>query len=183
MSLYEIHINLDWSNICTNIELCKEKTFKYIFLLTPEAKTQQHFIITKWKHGTQQEAIDRAKRLANEIQTHGLKVTRIKVEGLLSEFADGEYQYAEFHLRVPIHDLQDFARLKNICQDLSVAISYVANKEHNPYLTLQFKEIPKAEALKRKSHLIDILKLNGFNTTGKMHSEAVIYDTNPDLDL
>lgn len=198
MSLYEIHINLEWENLFHNIEYCKEHELKYIYLFTPSAKTKQHFIVTKWKHGTEKEAIERAQKLADDMTSEGLKVTRIKVEGLLSDYADSSsYLYAEFHIRVPSKSVFEYTKLREICVECHAEISYVANKEQNPYITLQFKSsgpdlsglvptfknIPKYRALELKSKFIEMLKLAGFSTTGKMHSEAVLFDTNPDLDL
>lgn len=115
MSLYEIHVNLEWNQMIENIEWCKEHNMKYIFLFTPEAQTRNHFIVTKWKHGTAGEAIVRVNRLAMEMAEAGLTPTRFKVEGALSMHED--YKYAEFHLRMPTNTVAESDRLRALCRE------------------------------------------------------------------
>lgn len=182
MPLYELHINIDPLQISDAIVYCKENKYEYINLITPESKIREHFIVTKWKEGTRNDAINKIDILSKNFIQAGLRVCRLKVEEILTKDNE-DFEYIEFHFKVPIDKMDDMKILRNICKEFDAKISYVLNKTHNPYVTIQLFKGNVSEVLEIRSNFIKKLKINGLPTTEKMHSEAVIYDTNPSMDL
>lgn len=186
MPLYELHINIDPSQIAEAISYCKDKKYEYINLIAPDLKIREHFIVTKWKEGTREDAIGKIHILSKEFIQNGLRVQRLKVEEILTRESK-EIEYIEFHFKVPIDCKEDLQSLRIICEDFGAKISYVLNKSHNPYVTIQLFDnnigIGEIEnALKIRAKFIQALKDAKLPTTEKMHSEAVIFDTNMEMD-
>ncbi len=162
----------------------------------PTGINPNQLMISKWKHGTEDEAIARAKTIVSEMTGFGLEIVRVKVESMLSNdgvpevlTADNNPQkYFEFHIKYLCADFTDMDNLdiarRNYKMKGESGISFNTFKEYiKIILTLRLPgNIGRKRAIEEKDLFMDHFKHEGFHFHDEIQSEYCVYDTNPDYD-
>ena len=192
--LFEIHITVNPEQIYELRIYCLEKNIKPILACSETGKNKNHLMISKWKNGNEEEAIQRAKEMAEEMKNeYKLKIERVKVEaiihnkGIPQNINENENNYFEFHLKYSINYRNEIKKIiekfnKNYCG--MCGLSFSAFKETiNLLITLRVNgKLGAINAEKLKDELINKLKSENIHTNNEIQKEYAIYDTNIDYD-
>ncbi len=100
-----------------------------------------------------------------------------------------EEQYYEFHAKVPIVFASELETLQEICKEHKAKLSSAVSKtsgarplEFHVTLRLKAPRMTSETALGLKVKLLEAIKAAHLDTTGKIHQELSVYDTNEKLD-
>ena len=191
--LHEIHITTDPKDLFGLRMFCMEQKLKPILAVAGYGDFPVQPMFSKFKNGTSLEVIERAKEMERIMtDSYGIRVVRVKVEAMMhnkgvpvdpvSQCPEGSY--FEFHLKIPVTDLQEWNRLADICKEKNAHISFNAfKKETIPLVTLRLPgHIGSKKAIELKDELMEWLKSNGFHSNSGIQCEYSVYDTNMGLD-
>lgn len=195
--LYEIHVSV---NISTGIDeirwtyLCKEHRWHQIRVTNATGEYQVQNMISKWcSRSTPEEAIERAKEVAQLITDAGITVVRTKVEALQENklcipyhpaLTQSNQNYWEFHIKVITNDIRDLESLLTLSnRNKSVGLSMSTKSSTNyPIMTLRLSTGTLGDAIDMKDQLVSDIKKLGISIYDKIQYELAIYDSNPNLD-
>jgi hypothetical protein len=189
--LFEIHITLHPDDYILLKQVCLDDGFGYILVKNEYGKNAWQLIVTKWvNRDGRDEAIARAKELAEYLKSKGLTVVRTKVEYELSNIQSIEYslhpgEYFEFHIKIPIKQSTQYNLVKTLGIPHNVVWSTLVQSKSNDFMpisTLRIKHGTMTNAVECKSKWIEELNRNGISLSSKMHQELCIYDDNVDYD-
>ena len=149
-------------------------------------------MISKFKHGTSQEVLNKGREIAEDMATYGLKVIRLKVEAMINspgaptgdEAPFSPDNYWEFHIKVPVRDASEREKLRGICRARGAHLSVnVFKNEVEPLVTLRlYHPATYNRAMEAKADLIGDIKKGGFKLNYGIHQELAVFDDNPNLD-
>lgn len=190
--LHEIHISVKPEEIALLRWYCKDKKIKPILACSLYGDNLNQLMISKFKHGTSKEVLDKGKFLVNDMKSYGLNPIRLKIEAMMNspgapvgdESLWDITHYWEFHIKVPVNNSHELDKLRYIILRYNAHISVnVFKTELEPLVTLRiYHPITYNEAMKGKAKLIKDIKKGGFNLNYEIHQELCIYDDNQDLD-
>jgi len=151
---------------------------------------RNQLMISKWKNGTEKEAIERALYIANDMKSYGLIVQRIKVEAMAHNQGVPQHpnndvspsKYFEFHIKYHINSKADYDEIKSVCHqfDRSIGLSFSAFKETIKVLvTIRVSgHLGYINAEKVKDDLINKLKEHHIHSNDDIQKEFSVYDDN-----
>lgn len=197
--LFEIHITVDHQKpgalFALHAFVSRYDTMKKVLAVTEAGNDQ--YMISKWKNGTIDEAIAKAKEIEAAMIRDDLKVLRVKVESMAgnpgvpatrAEALKGEQYYFEFHAKliVPksIDTLNGQLGIMRFLIPQGARIGYSVNIAGSaiPLLTIRVNNTGREEAFAIKDTVIDLLKDSQYHIKGGIQQEFAIFDTNPSMD-
>jgi hypothetical protein len=194
-NLYEIHVSVELKDGPEEVRwiwFCKDHHFHNIRVLNQKGKHNVQNMISKWCHrGTDAEAAEYARAIAQDIKNQGFTVVRTKAEAMLMnrgfdtvELKGEAGVYWEFHFKVLVGSYDDYLKLENIVDPLEhVSVSQSAySKTGFPIVTIRLHEGTRDEAILTKDRVIGVIKGGEFHIHDKMQAECSVFDTNPGLD-
>jgi hypothetical protein len=191
--LYEIHITVEERDMFEFRKWCMEMKFKPILAVSSSGN---QLMFSKYvNRESEEEAIAEAKRLQDDLIKRQMAVTRVKVEAMGSnpgvpvEANDGNGRYFEFHIKMPVDNVDHFSTLQTclglfIGEHVKSFMSFNAFKRETvPLATLRVDgEMGSKAALELKNDWMSMLKSHSFHSNEGMQFEYCVYDTNPTLD-
>lgn len=190
--LHEIHISVKPEEIALLRWYCKDKKIKPILASSLYGDNPNQLMISKFKHGTSKEVLDKGELIVKDMKSYGLNPIRLKIEAMMNspgapvgdESLWETSHYWEFHIKVPVNNSHELDKLKYICDNHNSHISAnVFKTELEPLVTLRlYYPTTYNQAMERKAKLIKDIKRGNFELNYGIHQELCIYDDNQELD-
>jgi hypothetical protein len=150
-------------------------------------------MMSKYMHGTAEEAILRAKTIAEEMRRDGISLLRVKVEASgyhpcvpMEEGVGTSDTYFEFHLQYQVQNTTEYERLQAVLRafPMHTMLSHNLKKQTvHPVVTLRVPgTVGLRAAMERKNEMMRALKGASFHTNARMHVEYCVYDDYVELD-
>lgn len=196
--IFEIHVtveNVDVESQEKFRNLCGELSCKAVMIELPSGQVPKQLMTASYHSGTLRTVIKDAFKLAQKIAHAGFKVTRVKVEAMISNKGVPESEeealklpktnYFEFHYKVLVNATQ-VELLTELCKNNAAKLSANAFKKLNNeseyrFVTVRMYATGRERAKARFDKVMDVLKENGFQIASSMREYAV-YDSNVHLD-
>jgi hypothetical protein len=204
--VFEVHVTVDpEENYVKFIDYCdrnKSHSMKIVYAVSTK-KNNQYMLSYFTRKEDDKDVVAGALKVAKEIQSLGIRVVRVKVEGhglqntpmtnkdyeLTAKYLTAKYegqaghQYFEFHVKINPH-LGGSKEIESaISQYGGTAISYnLCSANRKALLTVRVYDQGFIEAQVYKDTVMNTLKDLGYSFEDKIHQEFCIYDNNCDLD-
>jgi hypothetical protein len=156
-------------------EECKSKGFKPLHIQLSQGQYADQLMCGINFEGTEREALYRAGEIAGQLTYTGWPIIRAKVESPVFQSVDNAY--FECHWKYPL--TVEPSMLSEICR-MCPDFAWSQELYHCAYyLTCRIYNAEVAEF----DGYYDYLAKNGLGNWDKVHSELVLLDTNPGLDV
>ena len=211
--LFEIHITVDYSdggfyNLFNYVS--KNDGMKLILAVAKEGDHRDQYMISKFKNGTEQEVIDRALQIKEEMIKENIEVLRIKVESMAFNekvpVTDEDYKefikverigkpYFEFHAKIKTENIQKLEEIiislreilkrwkeNETCKSTFMALSFNLCGSKIPLLTIRVYNNGRHTSIRIKDFILEYLKKQDYHIVDAIQQEFSVYDTNDSLD-
>ena len=194
IGLFEIHITVSCEDIFKLRMYCLDQKIKSIMAVSGYGEHPIQPMISKYKNGTAEEVIDKAKNMAMLMKNdYYMTVTRVKVESMMhnrgvpierNEIWTAKEYYFEFHLKITVSSRSEWTELADSARSKGARLSFNTFK-HETFLLVTLR-LPgvfgSIEAEKKKDELMKYLKTRVFHSNDGIQQEFSVYDTNVHLD-
>ena len=199
MGTFESHITIQANNktaLSIFQQLCQELKVKCLLIELPEGINNFQPMTSLYHKGSYERVLIEVNSLAELIREQGFKVTRVKIEALITNnlvpINDEEAKklpesnYFEFHVLVNLLNKEAMEQLKAICREHQAHLSQNAFKKSvegikQYFVTMRLYKVGKQTAKAHFSKLLTELKQQGFKLSNRLQ-EYIIYDSNTLLD-
>ena len=197
--VFELHLTVDCKtadDYCRFEALCASIGIKCIQIILPTAEFEHHTITGSFHRGTAEKVFSEAKGISKQLSAAGFPVTRVKIEGTMSNPAVPvtreaaalmkEDQYFECHAKVIVPPDGPNQALRALCEKYDAHISQnpsnrLADGSLGVFLTQRFFKVTKADALGKFEALLNALRGSGYAISNVLKEYALL-DTNFMLD-
>jgi hypothetical protein len=191
--LFEIHLTVKESDHYLFRQYCWDKGIKPIHIILNQGVYTQQLMLSKYKNGSETDAINRAMELKKDLEKEKMTVIRTKVEAMstnknVPEDKCEEGNYFEFHFKCVIRSKDQLAFLDQLCgkmcnENYAVGLSFNnIDEDFRPITTIRVYNVGSKEATAIKDLVVDTIKEAGFVVNDRLDSEFVVYDDYPGLD-
>lgn len=192
--IYETHISVkcdDQASFHRFRELCGTLGVKAIHIALAQGDHPSQVITSSHYVGSLEDSKRVASELGRTIGTQGFEVIRTKIERMLSprdqrdEGCNGNGQYYEFHVKMPIRDGMDRARIEHLCNEHGAHFSRNASNALEGgvdwFATMRGWDTTRATAVGRFEELLTVLRGEGLSLSNILH-ERTVHDDGIRLD-
>lgn len=182
---------------------------KLILAVAKDGDHPTQYMISKFKNGTEQEVIDRALQIKEEMIKENIEVLRVKVESMAFNVGvpvtDEDYikyntnrigkPYFEFHAKIKTENIQKLEEMiidlreilkrwkeNEICKFTFIALSFNLCGSKIPLLTIRVYNNGRHSSVEIKDFILFYLKNVGYHIIDAIQQEFSVYDTNDSLD-
>ncbi len=176
--LYEAHVTVEGEDVESWQKFCRNHNIKPVFIRLSRGKYPTQLMCTAAHNGDEASADDMVGQLMNDAERDGFNCLRAKLERpLVAECPDG-MEYAECHIKLLLDG--EVAEIAEPEVFLSESLLGVESPLRKWYFTARTYGL---DAQKSEHRFQEVLRqLQPSMTVVRMETEAVVYDTNPDLD-
>lgn len=180
--LFEAHVTVEGENVSRWQEFCHERSVKPVLIQLSRGKFPTQLMCTAMHHGNEVSADDMVGQLMFDAKQAGFNCLRAKLERPLYDVSDPDAEYAECHIKLLLNAEQSSVvhRVEEPGIFLSESLLGVTPPVRKWYLTARTDANDVNITQGYFDEVLDRVKSRA--PVVRMESEAVVYDTNPDLD-
>jgi hypothetical protein len=193
---FDLHITVSPSEIYKFNSYCVFNNIDIAYAVgTTGVYKQQLMTATYLQKTNGKEVVEKAIKLAKDMESHGIEIIRIKIESLAKnpgieefmqtpEYKNNKKYYFEFHYKVEINNPKEQALLDDLCNkfNASYATNFLSRNRKDPLISHRLRGKYENALLKREELRDAITKAGLKVLLDGTHYEFTIFDTNIALD-